>query len=293
MSALQAYTSQPAILAVSDEDAAAYLQSQFSNDLRRSESCPATYGLFLDRKGKVLHDAFILQRGPEDFLLISYHSDAETLQCKVEENIIADEVEIEDVSAQFRLVTLFGDDLSSELLPPDKCFIEQDGVLIFRGRLAGTDSLDCLVPQSAEWPPAHLNATFVDAESALAARISCGTPSIPQDIGEKDLPHEGADLSKAAVSYTKGCYLGQEVMARLHAMGHAQRAIYRIHFASQSNHSTPIPVFAGEKEIGSVTSHVGGNGLALLKRRYTTGDAALCIAKPGGPTLEIISEITA
>ncbi|WP_309384121.1 YgfZ/GcvT domain-containing protein [Cerasicoccus frondis] len=293
MPALQAYTSQPAVLAVTDEDAAAYLQSQFSNDLRRSEANPVTYGLFLDRKGKVLHDAFILQRAPEDFLLVSYHSDAEALQRKVEENIIADEVEIENVSAQYRLVTLFGSEGLSDITPPEKCFAERDGVLVFSGRLAGAGSLDCLVPSDAEWPPSFINTVPADSSAALAARIASGIPAIPQDIGESDLPHEGGDLSTAAVSYTKGCYLGQEVMARLHAMGRAQRAIYRVNFASQSNDGSPLPVFSGERQIGAVTSHRDGAGLALLKRRYVANDAQLCIAKPGGPALEIFSEITA
>ncbi|WP_269537351.1 YgfZ/GcvT domain-containing protein [Cerasicoccus fimbriatus] len=293
MPTLQCHTSQPTVLAVTDEDAASYLQSQFSNDLRRSESNPVTYGLFLDRKGKVQHDAFILQRGPEDFLLISYHSDAETLQHKVEENIIADEVVIEDVSAQFRLITLWGDDDAlAKISPAKNCFSQVDGALIFHSRMGGVGSLDCLIPSDIDWCPTGFSATESTADALRASRIDAGFPAIPQDIGSSDLPHEGGDLSKIAVSYTKGCYLGQEVMARLHSMGQAQRAIYRVSFASQSETGL-LPVFSGERQVGSITSHVDGVGLALLKRRYVNNDAQLCIAKQDGAPVKIISEITA
>jgi len=290
---LRVHTLRPAVLAVTDEDAKSYLQSQFSNDLNRSEERPVTYGLFLDRKGKVLHDALILQRGEEDFLLVSYHSDAEALQRKVEENIIADEVEIEDVSSQFKLVTIWGDhDALEKMQPPSRCFAESGGAYIFASRRTGLGALDCLISADAEWPPADWPAEQASNDEQLAERINAGLPAIPQDIGPRDLPHEGADLATAAVSYTKGCYLGQEVMARLHAMGQAQRAIFRVSFAPQSN-DAPLPVFAGEKEIGAVTSHAGGQGLALLKRRYVGGEAEPCIAKPGGNALTILHEIRA
>lgn len=290
---LKAHTTRPAVLAVTDEDAKSYLQSQFSNDLNRSEEHPVTYGLFLDRKGKVLHDAFAIQRGEEDFLLVSYHDNAEALQRKVEENIIADEVELEDVSAQYQLITLWGDeDALKDFLTPTGEFTERDGAIIWRGRWMHEPHVDCLVAADAEWPPASLNATPADANELLATRINSCTPAIPQDIGSSDLPQEGGDLSTVAVSYKKGCYLGQEVMARLHAMGKAQRAIYLVNFASQSL-VTPAPVFAGDKEIGAITSAIDGVGLALLKRRYASAEAELCIAKSGGESLKIIREITA
>ena len=62
---------------VTGEDAADYLQSQFSNNLHRSEKNPVTYGLFLGLKGKVRADAFVCQRGSECFDVISYHITSE------------------------------------------------------------------------------------------------------------------------------------------------------------------------------------------------------------------------
>lgn len=287
---LKAHTLRPAVLSITGEDAKSYLQSQFSNDIKRTDSHPVTYGLFLDRKGKVLHDAFILELGEESFLLVSYHSPPQALQSKVEENIIADEVEIDDISANYQLVTFWGDrEALSSFQPPAKRYTETAGAYTFASRRAATGSVDCLLPLDT---PKSWNADPASDDELLAARIDAGFPAIPQDIGSGDLPHEGADLSTAAVSYTKGCYLGQEVMARLHAMGKPQRALYRVSFNTPQNLTT-LPVFAGEKEIGSITSHVNGAGLAILKRRYTLGPDELCVGSPQGTELKIIYELSA
>ena len=77
-----------ACIRVTGGDAAGYLQSQFSNDLRQEGDNPATYGLFLDLKGKVRADAFICQHGPESFDVISYGTEARELEAMLHENLM-------------------------------------------------------------------------------------------------------------------------------------------------------------------------------------------------------------
>ncbi|GHC12421.1 YgfZ/GcvT domain-containing protein [Cerasicoccus arenae] len=290
MGNLYAYQSTPCVLSVTGEDAFSYLQSQFSNDLRRTDARPVTYGLFLDRKGKVQADSFALQLNPERFLLVSYHAEPAALINKVEANIIADEVELEDVSAQYRLVTLWGNETQlSGLLADVGTYIEQTGTLIYRGRQMTQPHIDCLIPADAIF--SLPNAAQASVTELLAARIDSGIPAIPQDIGLNDLPHEGGDLSKSAVSYTKGCYLGQEVMARLHAMGRPQRALYQVSFSAQ-NPPERIPVYSEEKAVGEITSNSAGKGLALIKRRYVSEKSKLFGEQPGGFPVHVIGEIT-
>jgi len=284
------------VLAITGEDAFTYLQSQFSNDLKRATEQPVTYGLFLDRKGKVLADAFILQRGPEDLLLVSYDTDPGRMIEIVESNLIADEVELEDVSDQYDLVTLWGEEtLLSAYLPEPGSYRELDNTLVFRGRRLAAPHAECLVPANENWPddevvsPAQPDA--IAAWNELnAIRIRDGLPSIPFDIGPGDLPQEGGDLASVAVSYTKGCYLGQEVMARLHSMGKAQRALYRVRLPQAAERHEAI--FVGEKKVGELRSLVPVDsasflGLALLKRRAVAEQGLL-----RGFPIEIEDEIT-
>ena len=92
------FDSVAAVLRVSGEDAYAYLQSQFSGDLRPArDGAACVYGLWLTRKGRVAADSFVMRDGAT-WWVVSYHAEAESLRDKVCENIIADDVEVEVVS---------------------------------------------------------------------------------------------------------------------------------------------------------------------------------------------------
>ncbi|MGE9296837.1 MAG: YgfZ/GcvT domain-containing protein [Puniceicoccales bacterium] len=282
------------------EDAFTYLQSQFSNDLKRNIERPSTYGLFLNRKGKVQADAFVLRRGEEDFLVVSYFAESAVLKEIVEANLIADEVEMEDVSQDYKLVTLWGDEtLLTAYLPEAGTFRDLEDALVFRGRRMNAPHVEALVSADECWPDddAIDSGEGCDGIAALnslnEARIRDGVPASPFDIGPDDLPQEAGDLATSAVSYTKGCYLGQEVMARLHAMGKAQRALYRVSFVDSAQSGTPI--FAGEKQVGELRSQVPVDGekflgLAMLKRRYVSPETEFCLGEPGGPSIKIEGE---
>jgi len=83
-------------------------------------------------------------------------------------------------------------------------------------------------------------------------RIRSGLPAVSIDLGPRSLPHEGR-LEDSAVSYTKGCYTGQEVMARLRNRGRARRCLVPAEFKGEPP-ELPCPVYHGEKEVGRMTS---------------------------------------
>ncbi|WOO40156.1 hypothetical protein [Rubellicoccus peritrichatus] len=287
--------SKPAALfKVTGEDAADYLQSQFSNDLRHpGVNNPVTYGLWLDQKGKVQGDSFILQNDEESFLLLSYFCEKEALLATVENNIIADEVEIEDLTESASIISLWGEGIA-ESLPASGEFKVNGSAYCFNGRrsvMSGEILSLASTPENEQSVIEELTLKNPDAwmqasqKQADAERIRSGIPAIPQDIGPSDLPQE-AGLEKDAVSFNKGCYLGQEVMARLHAMGRAQRALYRV-ILPESVKSLPLPVFSGEKKAGELRSANEHNGLALLKRRIVEAKEPLHLGEPNGKPLEI------
>lgn len=298
-------TRPAAVLRVSGEDAPDYLQSQFSNDLRcPGIENPCIYGLWLNQKGKVQADCFVLQTGPEDYLLVSYFVKSAELIEIIEGNIIADEVEIEDATDGAILISFWGGELAQRLLPPEHSFMAAENAYSFRGRRSSHASGEILMLNTDEENARHffevtvddgvhnlLDWKLADSGDLDYERIQCGIPAIPQDIGPGDLPQE-AGLEKDAVSFHKGCYLGQEVMARLHAMGKAQRALYRVACEGDLSGKTSPIIYQGEKKAGELRSvvHTDGKnlGLALLKRRTVESAEALHLGDDAGHVLTIL-----
>jgi folate-binding protein YgfZ len=213
---LESHAWRPATwLRVQGPDAFAFLQGQFSNDLHELERAPSVYGLWLNQKGRVLADSFVLKAGvADDFWVGSYFSPAAIVRERLESHLIADDVGIEDQTERWYGLTVFGAAGPARTVG--------DGGISFPGRRGGP-----------AWEHLGLQLPAQPAVPALAAgdmevrRITAGLPAVPVDIGPGDLPQEGG-LETTAVSFNKGCYLGQEVMARLHSMGTPRRRLFRV-----------------------------------------------------------------
>lgn len=123
------------------------------------------------------------------------------------------------------------------------------------------------------------------------ARILDGIPAIPLDVGPDDLPNEGG-LEDVAISYTKGCYLGQEVMARLKNMGQIRRRLQVIRGAG----ATPVTrasLFQAGKKVGHVRSvATAGNeffALAMLSLINLDPTLGLSLEPEATPVAKIIA----
>ena len=238
---------------VTGEDSEDYLQSQFSQDLRPLKEGDSTYGLFLGLKGKVRADGFVVKFGKESYGIISYFCDANELISIIEENVIADDVEFEKIPVKESFVIQSSNPI--EIFPD---------AIVFPGRWMKEEHYDVL-PQNGDASNDDSH-SFGELESL---RIQNGIIAVPKDIGPNELPQEGG-LEEVAVSFNKGCFLGQEVMARLKAMGKVQRRIYQV----SGNGKLPEPgsaVLCEEKtagELKSVTQCSNDDswiGLALLR----------------------------
>lgn len=275
------------MLRVSGADAASFLQGQFSNDLRSLGRGQSVYGLWLTLKGKVLADSFIIRPVEgEGFLIVSYFCAAEVIKERLESYIIADDVEVTNLTPDFVGWSLMGGEQTAPAVP---C-----GVISFRGRrvrggneewlLTRAESARCVLPPA--W-------TEVDAAAAEALRIADGIPAVPQDLGPTDLPNEAA-LEADTISYTKGCYLGQEVMARLKSMGQVRRRLLRVNVAGPGRPTERAPLYVGEKNIGelrSVAPDPAGNGFmgfAMLSL-LGLGESRALALEAGGPSIVSVS----
>jgi len=246
-----------AVVRVTGEDAAAFLQGQCTADLRGVVLADA---LWLNRKGRVLAHTVVAREADGSFLLLCPHLPAAELIALVTANVIADDVVATDETARWARGVAWG---AVPALAAAK---------LFPTRRFGVDAWDVLAPMGAV-PPGP---TASLAELA-AARIAAGVPAVPADCGAGEFPQEcGLD---AWVSHAKGCYLGQEVMARIQSMGTLRRVLRRV----------TGPVAVGQelrtnegKVAGVIRSAAGDGGLALMSVDVPEG-SRLGEARLGAP----------
>lgn len=216
-------------LRITGEDAPGYLQGQASRDLQGAGGEPV-YTLLLDHKGKIQADAFV-GRTADGFWACSYQVDSGALRTRLEAFIVADNVVIEDQTAEIAGISLFGAG-ARESLEEARRALGLEGT-VFAGRRAASENWEWVLPRadrdnalrwlSSRAEPLHRQ---IDADELEWRRIEGRRVAIPADAGPRDLPQE-AGLGEDAVSYAKGCYVGQEVMARLKTRGRVRRRLRR------------------------------------------------------------------
>jgi folate-binding protein YgfZ len=271
---------QPAAwLRVHGPDAFVFLQGQFTNDLRELDHTAAVYGLWLNQKGRVLADGFVLRGNePEEFWVGSYFSPAAVIKERLESHLIADDVMIADETAAWSGVTVMGTNAIATARSLGLGFI-------FSGRRGLAETMEYVAAVKPELPAGAVRST-ADMEDA---RIRAGIPAVPADIGPAELPNEGG-LETAAISYTKGCYLGQEVMARLKSMGQVRRQLRPV-TGTGLPPARPAKLYQGPKQVGELRSTTpegpGFIGLALLTLMHLRRDAGLSLAPDAPATLTL------
>ncbi len=277
------------MLRVGGPDAHTFLQSQFTNDLGGIVPGGHVYGLWLDRKGRVLADSHVLlSRGGEDFLIASTTSPAAAIERHLGAHIIADDVVLSDETGMWRGISLAGAGSGAWLAG------EARPGFAFPGRRDSGENWEWLFPVSgaAAADEAVSGARILDAADMERMRITSGIPAVPADIGPSDLPNEGG-LDRDAISYSKGCYLGQEVMARVKSLGRVRRTLVRVRGAGAAP-ALPAALWRGDRREGEIRSAVAAPGASRASpwspspgRRQ---GAPLALAAGALETVEIVSK---
>ncbi len=285
---------------VTGEDAFSFLQGQFSNDLR-GETGLCAYGLWLNRKGKVLADSFVWRAGEERCFLLSTHSPASVIIDRLESHIIADDVEVADRTAEVELISLWGEGAADLIkraglsAPLPGRAVPCGQTVVFPGRRSRLGGVELVVHEenaaaaAGEWEQtfAGLGAEQADADEMEAERVRARIPAVPGDIGPEDLPQEGG-LEADAISYQKGCYLGQEVMARLRAMGNPRRSLVPVRVEAREAPAPGTPFYDGAKVVGTLRSLAGRGpweGLAMAHRDATAKAREFSLEPGGSPAV--------
>lgn len=259
-----------AFLRATGKDAQDYLHRMSTQDLKRLAPGQAAYGAFLNAKGHLLGEGHVLALG--DALLVELDpAAAPETRALLEKLVIMDDVTFEDVSDGLRALPVLGPEAAARL---DATGAGGHRVPARRGA-PGVDAW--LAPADAEALRARLvadGAAELSAGDLEALRILGGVPRFGADMDATRLPME-AGLTRAAVSFTKGCYIGQEVVLRATARGHLQRGLVQLALPAGAAPGTPL--LANGQEVGVVTSAAdtpeGRIGLGYLRRAHWTAGA--------------------
>jgi len=272
--------SQRGKILVSGPDAAEYLQGQLTNDVEALEVGDGQYAALLDRKGHMQADMRILRRAAEEIWI---DTEAEALAAALRHlsmYSIGREVGVEDVTATKTILSLIGpravEIAGTAALPEHAC--EETGVGGVACLAAGTrDGVD-LIAAAVEAPRLRealreAGAVAVGSEAAEILRIEAGVPRFGAEMTTETMPAE-AGIVEDAVSFTKGCYIGQETVARLHYKGRPNRHLRGLRLSAPVAGGAPLRL--GEKEVGRVggacvSPAFGPIALAILRREAEPG----------------------
>lgn len=276
-----------AVVAVSGPDARSFLQNLVSNDVDRVARDRAIWAALLTPQGKYLFDFFIAEADGR-LLLDCEAARAEALVKRLSLYRLRSKVEIADVSAELAVSAAFGEGAAAALgLPEDAgAAAARDGGIVYVDPRLAAAGARAMLPLGETLPPPEATAEEYDLW-----RLSLGLPD-----GSADLEVDKATLVESGfealngVDFRKGCYVGQEVTARMKHRGLAKKRLMRVTVEGEPP-PPGTPILLDGREVGELRTARGGYGLALLRLEQAEAamreDAAPLLASearvlPGG-----------
>jgi folate-binding protein YgfZ len=269
--------SERAKLELRGGEAAEFLQGQLTNDVESLAPGEGCYAALLNHKGKIRTDLRVL-RGEDWFWLDAEPIGLRPLTHTIDTYSLGREVRSEDLSAERAILSLVGPGARDVLdaSPPERehAFVEGE-----HGLYVATDlGVDVIcAADDADAVRAALGVEAVSEEAAECLRIESGRPRLGLDMDGDTIPQE-AGLNERAVDFEKGCYVGQETVARLHYRGKPNRHLRGLKLSGPA--STGDPIALGERQVGTLGSvcdspRLGPIGLALVRREAEPGATVL------------------
>lgn len=260
---------------VSGQDRAAYLQGLLTNDIAALKPGEGCYAAYLTPQGRMIADLLVYELG--DLILLTMAGDVTaTVLGRLDQFIFSEDVQLGDVTGTFAQYAVIGpgaakvaaevlDGVSAELLSTldehanMRALAGGHPVIVARVTDTGEPGFDVFVEHgqagALRTKLQQAGATPIDAATADTVRIESGVPLFRRDMDEDTIPLE-AGIEGRAISLTKGCYVGQEVIIRVLHRGHGRVARKLVGLVLEGG--SPVPagatVRSGDREIGHVTS---------------------------------------
>ena len=267
-------------LRVTGADRFRFLNGQITNDLRKASETVALEACVLNAKGKLNAHIFIAALG-ESLLIDAEPELRETLRARLERYVIADDVQIDDVTDEFSLFHVLTED------PPALAF----GRIVSARRFTATgwDIWNDAARHDAvrnELASAYL---FIDSAAADVIRIEQGLPRWGRELTDEIIPIE-ANLEQRTIDYEKGCYIGQEVISRIKMSGQTNKRLCGLISLNNTRLHPGMKLVAPSasgKEAGWITSATPSQrlekkiALGYVKRGFNDAGTCLEALSPG------------
>lgn len=241
-----------ALLRVSGAGARAFLQGMITNDIGKAEGGSAIHTGLLSPQGKILFDFFVLP-DQDGYLLDVARDQREALRQRLTFYRLRAEVKFEDEGG-FEVAAAWGAAEPRDVPP---------GALLFADPRLPRMGYRLIVPTGT--PLSALGCAAVDAGAYHAHRIAEGVPEGGRDFVFGDsFPHDALFDQLNGVDFKKGCFVGQEVVARMQHRGTARKRVVGVE-AEAALPASGTEVLAGDSPLGTLGSVSGKSGLALLR----------------------------
>src|SRR4051794_12198993 len=261
-------------LRLTGSEAADYLQGQVTNDVEALEPGAGCYAVLLTAKGQIVADMRVLRGADFIWLDMEPRSVAPMLR-NAQMYSIGRDVRTDDVTAAYAILSLIGP-AARESLDATPAGEEHAWVEGEHGMYVATDvGVDVICPAAdADGVRAALGVEPASEEAAELLRVESGRPRLGYEIAGGVIPQE-AGLNERAVSFTKGCYVGQETIARLHYKGKPNRHLRGLRLSEPAAHGDEVR--AGDRVVGqigtaAISPEHGPIALAVLRREVGPGD---------------------
>jgi folate-binding protein YgfZ len=282
-------------LALTGTEAKAFLHGQVTNDVESLEPGTGAYAAFLSHKGKMQGDLRILDTGDELLLDTERHA-LQGLFNMIRRYKLGMDVELHKRTLETGLLSLVGPGAravaGAEALPAAEHANAHAELGARRVLLAVTDAgVDVFAAagdvEAVREALVAAGAVPVSEEAAEVVRVESGRPRWGHELDDTVIPQE-AGLNERAVSFTKGCYVGQETVARLHYRGKPNRHLRGLRLAAPVAPGTPLHL--GERVVGTIGSSVvspvlGPIALAIVRREAEPG----VTLDAGGVAAEVVT----
>lgn len=286
------------VLVVSGENRLTWLNDLFSQKLDDLKPNVSVEALWLDAQGRIVRDFHIVDDGEKSWL-ITYSAEIDVLVTQLQRMVFRAKVTVKDVSADYAVIATWSKDVPGSVMSWQDPWPEVSvgGWRYGEGPSEPWNYKESLVPAAliaSIWKEfKHCGTMALDA-----LRVAAMRPTGPNEIDEKALPHE-FDWLVSAVHMNKGCYRGQEAVAKVHNLGHPPRRLVFLHLDG-SAHALPDlgdEIFGSDDVvIGKVTSvgqhhEMGPIALGLVKRNTPTDIELRVVNAATGESLSATQEI--
>lgn len=287
-----------------------FLHGQVTNDVQRLRVGEGCYAALVNAKGRMQGDLNIY-RLPDELLLDFEPGYTPAIADRLEKFIVTEEVHILDAAPHYGLLSIQGPRAVETITQLSLSWPLPAAALSFSGVLdttlgqlylmnharTGSMGYDLFAPTPA------LGAIFdklVAAAKSLGgracgwhaletARILAGIPRFGQDMDETTLPPE-AGIESRAISYSKGCYIGQEVIARIRTYGQVARTLRTLHLPPAAA-APGDKLLADGKEVGHLTSVIPGRALGYVRKEHHAPGTRLTLRTAAGEAIATVGEL--